>query len=201
MNDAHIKVLTSEFLSIKDIDFSIIQQTKFSEKEAIEKEFRILLPHGQKGIILKRLFELNGISKKIDLESDLLQIKIDALKSKQFEDQKVKYFVGTDWTLEYLLGLSCLKNLFYEAILTAKLLQKSDAFDLNEQEYIDAVYEIKQQVQTDLADWETSKMTIEDIAYKLYWEIMQGKGKNKTSKAIVAQCLASLLERRKIISL
>ena len=198
INDTHIEELTSIFSFLKDIDFSSVGLKKFSQKEALEKAFRNLLPRGQKGIILKKLFELSDISKKIDLESDLLQIKNDALQSKQIEEQKVKYFVGTDWTLEYLLGLSCLKNLFYEAILTAKLLQKSDEFDLDEKEYIDAVNEIKHQVQIDFSTWEeVSKMNPEEIAYKLYWETMQGKGTNKTSKAIVAQCLASLLIREK----
>ena len=57
---------------------------------------------------------------------------------------------------------------------------------------------IKHQVQIDFSTWEeVSKMNPEEIAYKLYWETMQGKGTNKTSKAIVAQCLASLLIREK----
>ena len=197
INDSHTKELISNFSFLTDIDFSSVRLKKFSQKEALEKAFKILLPHGQKSIILKKLFELSDIPKKIDLESDLLQIKNDALQSKQFEEQKVKYFVGTDWTLEYLLGLSCLKNLFYEAILTAKLLQKSDEFELDEKEYIDAVNEIKLQVQKDFSTWEVSRMNPEEIAYKLYWETMQGKGTNKTSKAIVAQCLASLLIKEK----
>ena len=133
----------------------------------------------------------------VDFNLDTLpNIIANVLQDRQFEDQKVKYFIGTDWTLEYLLGLSCLKNLFYEAILVAKLLQKSNDFEFNDDEYSEEIKRINQKVNGEIASWEELE-TSSEIAYKLYWEIMQGKGKNKTSKAIVAQCLASLLEREK----
>lgn len=192
-----IQKLNNQFRELASINFSPLLGIEYTSKSKLESAFKSLIPKESK--VKTRAGELlSTLLVPIDFNLDTLpSIRVKALQNRQFEDQKVKYFIGTDWTLEYLLGLSCLKGLFYEAILTAKLLQKSDDFDINEQEYIDAVSEIKQQVQTDLADWEASKMDIEDIAYKLYWEIMQGNGKNKTSKAIVAQCLASLLEKEK----
>jgi len=122
-------------------------------------------------------------------------IKNNVLSKKMFYEQKVKYFVGKDWTLEYLLGLSCIKNLFYEAILTAQLILKSDDFDESSLEIIEEIKEIKKIVEKDIREWEKT-MNREEIAYKLYWEIMQGKDKNKTSKAVVAQCLSSLFKEQ-----
>lgn len=196
ITQTEIDTVKTQFSVLSTIDFSSLLSVQYSSKTKLEADFKNIVPKELK-IKTKAAEAISQLLVNIDFNLDGLKLIRDkAYKDKQFEDQEVKYFVGTDWTLEYLLGLSCLKNLFYEAILTAKLLQKSDDFDLNEQEYIDAVAEINRKANGEIASWEEMK-TSPQIAYELYWEIMQGKGTNKTSKAIVAQCLASLLEKEK----
>jgi putative ATP-dependent endonuclease of the OLD family len=196
LSQTEVQNVSSQFGELTGINFSPLFGIEYSSKAKLESDFKSLIPKELK-VKTKAGDSLSELLVPTDFNlHSLPNIRLNALQKRQFEDQKVKYFVGTDWTLEYLLGLSCLKNLFYEAILTAKLLQKSDEFDLDEKEYVDAVDEIKHQVQIDFSTWEVN-MNPEEIAYKLYWETMQGKGTNKTSKAIVAQCLASLLIREK----
>lgn len=191
-----IKNISSQFSELASIDFSSLFEIEYSSKTKLESDFKSLIPKELK--VKTRAGEsLSTLLVPIDFNLDTLpNIRVKALQNRQFEDQKVKYFTGTDWTLEYLLGLSCLKNLFYEAILIAKLLQKSDDFDFNDDEYNEETKGINQKVNGEIASWEEIK-TSSEIAYELYWEIMQGNGKNKTSKAIVAQCLASLLDKEK----
>lgn len=195
VTQTEIDGLKGQFVELSNIDFSSILEIEYTSKNNLEIDFKNLIPKELK-IRTKSGKALSDILIPVPFDlNNLDTLRSQAYSKKQFEDQKVKYFVGSEWTLEYLLGLSCMKNFFYEAILTAKLLQKSDDFDSSDQEYGDAINEIKQQVQSDLSTWETQQVNGEDIAYKLYWEIMQGKGPNKTSKAIVAQCLASILNR------
>lgn len=191
-----IQTIHNQFSELASINFSPLFGIEYSSKSKLEFDFKSLIPKESK--VKTRAGELlSTLLVSTDFNLDTLpSIRVKALQNRQFEDQKVKYFIGTDWTLEYLLGLSCLKDLFYEAILTAKLLQKSDDFDFNDDEYSEEIKRINQKVNGEIASWEELE-TSPEIAYKLYWEIMQGKGKNKTSKAIVAQCLASLLEREK----
>lgn len=195
VTQTEIVVLKGQFVELSNVDFSSILEIEYTSKNNLEIDFKNLIPKELK-IKTKSGKALSDMLNPVPFDlNNLDTLRSQAYSKKQFKDQKVKYFVGTEWTLEYLFGLSCMKNFFYEAILTAKLLQKSDDFDASDQEYGDVINEIKQQVQSDLSTWETEQVNGEDIAFKLYWEIMQGKGTNKTSKAIVAQCLASILQR------
>ncbi len=195
VTQTEIDDLKGQFIELSNVDFSSILGIEYTSKNNLEIDFKNLIPKELK-IKTKSGKALSDMLNPVPFDlNNLITLRSQAYSKKQFEDQKVKYFVGTEWTLEYLLGLSCMKNFFYEAILTAKLLQKSDDFDSSDQEYIDAIGEIKLHVQGELDAWETQQISEEEIAYKLYWEIMQGKGTNKTSKAIVAQCLASILNR------
>ncbi|MGX7686591.1 ATP-dependent nuclease [Flectobacillus roseus] len=196
ITDTNINTIKTQFNVLSTIDFSSLLGIEYSSKSKLESDFKSLIPKDSK-VKIKAGEYLSALLVPVDFNLDTLpDIMANVLQDRQFEDQKVKYFIGTDWTLEYLLGLSCLKDLFYEAILTAKLLQKSDDFDFNDDEYREEIKRINQKANGEIASWEELETTPE-IAYKLYWEIMQGMGKNKTSKAIVAQCLASLLEREK----
>lgn len=196
LTQTEIQTVSSQFDELTGIDFSPLFGIEYSSKAKLELDFKSLIPKESRvktkaGDLLSKSL----VPTDFNLNS-LPNIRFNALQKRQFAHQRVKYFIGTDWTLEYLLGLSCLKNLFYEAILIAKLLQRSDDFDFNDDEYKEETKKINQKVNGEIASWEEIK-TSSEIAYELYWEIMQGKGKNKTSKAVVAQCLASLLEREK----
>lgn len=196
VSEGDIACIKAQFSQIQDIDFTDITSEKYGSKTEIEKAFKNIIPQklGLKTKVGKVLCELVQPT-NIDLNNDLPTIKNNVLSKKMFYEQKVKYFVGKDWTLEYLLGLSCIKNLFYEAILTAQLILKSDDFDESSLEIIEEIKEIKKVVEKNMREWEKT-MNREEIAYKLYWEIMQGKDKNKTSKAVVAQCLSSLFKEQ-----
>lgn len=133
---------------------------------------------------------LEGRYIEVANETDLLslQTKVKGLKQTKHsptENPKIKGFVNTHWTLEYELGLSCLREQFYTAILMAKdydyfVIDELETYQGNAKNGIDA--------------WSNSGKTPEQIAHEIYWVEMMGKGKNKTSKATVAHFFAEILE-------
>ncbi|BDS10981.1 ATP-dependent nuclease [Aureispira anguillae] len=193
----YIDGLSEEFPKLISIDFTSILEEKYTSKDNLIKDFTSLIPKELriKTKAGKKLGELLE-SINIDIDQDLPTIKTNELERKNCSEKNVKYFISPNWTLEYELGLSCLRDLFYEAILTAKLILKSSDFDTADEEFIEEIRLIKLQVEQDINDWKAS-MSREEIAYKLYWIIMQGRDKNKVSKAVVAQCLSKIILDKK----
>lgn len=160
-------------------------------EEGILVYFRSYLKEGKKRLPnkFKEFLESKIIKRKItqeELSNNQTQVK--ALKEQQYsptENAQIKGFVNTHWTLEYELALSCLKDQFYTAILMAK-----DTGYFVTQELAN----YKQEANTQISTWKSSGKTSEQIAYEIYWVEMMGKGTNKTSKAIVAQFFAEILE-------
>ena len=99
----------------------------------------------------------------------------------------IKCFVNNHWTLEYELGLSCLREQFYTAILMTA--EKLDYFD----ESILSTYQTDAKKQ--IEEWENNGKTEAEIAYEIFWIKMMGSGTNKLSKAIVAQFFAEILHK------
>lgn len=193
--DPYIKEIKDQHPSISHIDFRSILGQNYMTKLELEKAFGMLIPRGHKTEINKTLNQCIKDAPpktKINLDSDLTQIQKHTYQNKTIKEQNTQYFICPEWTLEYVIGKSCLKQLFYESILTAKLILKSEDFNLDEDEYSTEIAKYKEQTSSDIAVWEEI-MTSEQIAYLIYWEIMQNNELNKTSKAVVAQCLSNAL--------
>lgn len=153
----------------------------------IEDKIRDVIPHGSKGDA-KTFFNLSNENwTLVDVDISVLSDrKKKILISKKGRSQKnVQYCVAENWTLEYEIALSCLKELFYDAIC---LTQKIGWFDENALATLN-------KFSTDYSGTKDK----EEIAYDMYWKKMMKKGeseKNKGfSKAIVAQLFAEILER------
>ena len=108
-------------------------------------------------------------------------------KEAKYNGQDIRTFISPDWTLEYDIALSGLKKEFYTAVLRAEKIQNSDTYGLTCKKII----EIKQKVEDDFSSWYSDNKTDQEIAKAIYEDYMLNKN---ISKAIVAQCFASLLK-------
>ena len=105
---------------------------------------------------------------------------------------RINAFVAPKWTFEYSVAFSCLRDMLYESILQAKKIENSDQYALTATK----IEEIEKNLAEEKAKWSTQEPCV--TAYQIYHDTMLNKGdpalKTKaTSKAIVAQCLASNL--------
>ena len=104
----------------------------------------------------------------------------------------IRAFVAPKWTFEYSVAFSCLRELLYESILQAKKIENSDQYALTAAK----IEEIDKAVAAEKVKWASQEPYV--TAYQMYHDTMLNRGnpavKTKaTSKAIVAQCLASNL--------
>ncbi|MGG3284393.1 ATP-dependent nuclease [Paenibacillus solani] len=113
------------------------------------------------------------------------QIKID-----RYTGQFVKAFVSPYWTLEYDMAAGCLTNELYRAVLYAKKIEGSEKYGLTE----DKQKECDDEVQNNLAAWENAELKRDEVAFNIYHGILLT---DSVSKAIVAQCLAKILQETK----
>ena len=113
----------------------------------------------------------------------------DAIQRKQkfYNQEGIKTFVSPNWTFEYSIGLSDLRNDLHRAILEAGKVSNSNRYPLTP-ETIAAI-------DADIANDPNSKSKGHEYAYYLYQQkLLDGN----MSKAVVAQCLAAEL-RKKIV--
>ena len=110
-------------------------------------------------------------------------------KKDEYSKQNLKTFVAKNWTLEYELALSELKEEFYQAVLRAEMLQNDNTLELKKED-IDTINE-ECKIFFDL---QKGKSTTE-IAYEIYKPLIRKS--NKVSKAITAQCFAEILKENK----
>ena len=118
--------------------------------------------------------------------------KAESLQAKEKGDRKytngsVRGFTSPRWTLEYCIALSSLSDVFHKAVHYGKKI-------LNAKEYIsltDAkIDEANRDVEAEAQVWKG--FSAAERAYHIYDLMLNGDGKSSL-KAIVAQCLASLL--------
>lgn len=110
----------------------------------------------------------------------------------RFDGQNVKTFVSPYKTLEHDMALSTLRELLLKAVLQAKKIQNSDKYGLTEKKNED----IESELETIHKFWEDNGYNSFQTADYLYNEMIINKT-NKISKAIIAQCLATLIEETK----
>lgn len=159
----------------------------FNKIDDVKSYFRKFLPNEKSNLPrgFSDFIDENIESRKInETELEGVQQQTKVLKEElhtPVRNPNIKGFVNNFWTLEYELGLSCLKKLFYTAILMAKQVEYFE----------EAILKDCKEEANDIDSWGTPT----EIAYQIYWVEMMGRGKNKLSKAIVAQFFAEILER------
>ena len=134
----------------------------------------------------------------IVVQKDGRKKKVFSEKEKECEqkvaDKRAKYTVGSiqafispRWTLEYCIALSCLSDKLHKAIHYGSKILNSDKYSLTLKKISDANNDVDNEIQ----DWETLSATRK--AYRIYSIMLRDEGKSSL-KAIVAQCLASILK-------
>ncbi len=108
-------------------------------------------------------------------------------KEKYYTKDAVKGFISPQWTFEYCLAQSCLKDDFHRAVHYGKKIKNSDKYALTDEK----IAEADKAVSDERRLWKD--LSGEEIAYKIYGLMLNANGKSGL-KAIVAQCLASILK-------
>ena len=118
--------------------------------------------------------------------------KAESAQAKEERDRKytngpVRGFTSPRWTLEYCIAMSCLSDDFHKAVHYGKKI-------LNAREYISLtdtkIDEANRNAESEAQEW--SGLPHAESAYHIYDLMLNDAGKSSL-KAIVAQCLASLL--------
>lgn len=114
-----------------------------------------------------------------------MEVKV-AEKEAYYSQDSVKGFIAPRWTLEYCLAMSKLSDYFHRAIHYGKKVKNSDKYALTDAKIADA----DSFANTETAEW--SALPKEERAFKVY-DLMLGESGKSGLKAIIAQCLASML--------
>ena len=108
-------------------------------------------------------------------------------KESYYSVDTIKGFIAPRWTLEYCLALSALASDFHKAIHYAKKIKNSDKYSLT----VDKIQSENGIVETEQSAWK--QLSNEEKAYKIF-QLMLDESNKSGLKAIVAQCLASMLK-------
>lgn len=124
---------------------------------------------------------------KIFNEKEAESAQAKKAKDRKHTNSSVRGFTSPRWTLEYCIAMSCLSDDFHKAIHYGRKI-------LNAQEYIsltDAkIDEANRDAEAESQEW--SGLSHAERAYHIYNLMLNDDG-NSSLKAIVAQCLASIL--------
>ena len=124
---------------------------------------------------------------KIFNEKEAESAQAKKAKDRKYTNSSVRGFTSPRWTLEYCIAMSCLSDDFHKAIHYGRKI-------LNAQEYIsltDAkIDEANRDAEAEAQEW--SGLSHAERAYHIYNLMLNDDG-NSSLKAIVAQCLASIL--------
>ena len=124
--------------------------------------------------------------KKLDEKKDE-SIKQEKEKNKNYTEGSVRGFTSPRWTLEYCIAMSCLSEDFHKSVHYGKKI-------FNAKEYIsltnEKIVEADNEAAKEMEKW--SDMPLWKRAYEIYSLMLDENGKSSL-KAIVAQCLASVL--------
>lgn len=123
--------------------------------------------------------------KSFNVKSAEYNTAIVAKKAK-YDIGSVQGFISPQWTLEYCIALSFLQSEFHYAINYGKKIKNSDKYTLTAKKIIAADQETEKQ----LLQW--NDCSDAELAYNIYSLMLNESGKSGL-KAIVAQCLASML--------
>lgn len=122
----------------------------------------------------------------IDNDYDKYKEVVKEEKEKKYNLDDIKVFTN-NWTMEFDLALSCIREYVYAAVLIAKDIKSDEGSidDIDIDEYINnAKEEIDEFIEEDKVDM--------DIAYQIYKPLLKGNA----SKAVCAQYLSKILLRK-----
>ena len=134
-----------------------------------------------------KVLQTDGSEQSIFSEKIEESEKAVAAKKGRYEVETIHAFISPRWTLEYCIALSCLNKEFHKAIHYGKKILNSNKISLT----IGKMDAAKSDVAREEKDWLSLSAT--ERAYKMY-NIMLGSDGKSSLKAIVAQCLASMLK-------
>lgn len=124
--------------------------------------------------------------KKFD-EKVLESLQAEKQKNEKYTDGSVRGFASPRWTLEYCIAMSCISEEFHKSVhYGKKILNAKENISLTDKKITEANQEREKEVGLwkDLPQWKR--------AYEIYNLMLDEEGKSGL-KAIVAQCLASVL--------
>ena len=135
-----------------------------------------------------RPYDIDETTKKKKLnEKKLESEQSEKEKNEKYTNSSVRGFTSPRWTLEYCIAMSCLSEDLHKSIHYGKKI-------LNAKENISLTNEKIEEANNDMAaevmEWKDLPQWMR--AYKIY-NLMLGENGKSSLKAIVAQCLASVL--------
>ena len=112
----------------------------------------------------------------------------EAIKKKmeRYDIGTIKSYVSPKWTLEYCLALSCLGDEFHKAIHYGKKIKNSNKYSLTNKKIQEADTAVTQET----TEW--AGLSTDEKATRMYSLMLDNDDKSGL-KAIVAQCMASIL--------
>lgn len=134
-------------------------------------------------------FDIDPTTKKKIYKEKTEEIKTAiSKKTDRYQVGSVHAFVSPQWTLEYCLAMSCLKNFFHTAVhYGKKILNAKDYISLTDAKIKDADNDVAKE----LEQW--GEMSTPERALNIYSLMLDEDGKSGL-KAIVAQCLSSIIK-------
>lgn len=132
---------------------------------------------------IKPKYDENSI---FDVRKDEVVAEVEK-KEKYYSMDSVKGFISPQWTFEYCLAQSCLKDDFHKAVHYGKKIKNSDKYALTDKKIVD----VDKVASDENSLWKD--LSGEENAYMIY-NLMLDNNDKSGLKAIVAQCLASILK-------
>lgn len=129
----------------------------------------------------------DGSMRSVFLEKIAESQQTIANKKSMYDEDAIKSFVSPRWTLEYCIALSCLNDEFHKAIHYGKKILNSNSVSLT----LDKIEAADENVVKEDQEW--IHLSESEKAYKMY-STMLGNDGHSSLKAIVAQCLSSMLK-------
>lgn len=133
-------------------------------------------------------YDIDEATKKKKLcEKKEESAQAEKMKNDKYTNSSVRGFTSPRWTLEYCIAMSCLSEDFHKSVHYGKKI-------LNAREYIslteEKITEANRAAEEETRQW--NDLPQYEKAYNIYNLMLNGDGKSGL-KAIVAQCLASVL--------
>ncbi|EGR4158850.1 AAA family ATPase [Vibrio cholerae] len=131
---------------------------------------------------------IEGEKTKIELTEEEVEEKRLITKQSILDKYEVPItvFVAPYWTLEYSIARSCMSELFYQAVYICHNTKSKDyVYTIDEK--VSLIAEAKKTYK----QWkDVDRLSVDEIAYKIYKEIVLDK---KISKAVIAQVFADFI--------
>ncbi|EPU4701822.1 ATP-dependent nuclease [Vibrio parahaemolyticus] len=132
--------------------------------------------------------KIEGVKTKIELTEGEVEEKRLITKQSIIDkyEAPITAFVAPYWTLEYSIARSCMSELFYQAVYICHKTKSRD-YVYTSEEKVTLIAEAK----ATYKKWkDDDKLSVDEIAYKIYKEIVLDK---KISKAVIAQVFADFI--------